>query len=105
MRWISIWVHLVFSTKNREPYLYNNEIRKKVFQHIRDNANGKNIWIDTINGYQEHVHCLISFNKEQSISQIAQLIKGESSNWINKNKITKTRLQKQDFYGRMITGQ
>ena len=98
MRWISIWVHLVFSTKNREPYLYNNEIRKKVFQHIRDNANGKNIWIDTINGYQEHVHCLISFNKEQSIGQIAQLIKGESSNWINKNKITKTRFLWQDDY-------
>jgi putative transposase len=98
MSWISIWVHLVFSTKNREPYLCNNEIRKKVFQHIRDNANGKNIWIDTINGYHEHAHCLISFNKEQSISQIAQLIKGESSNWINKNKLTKTRFLWQDDY-------
>jgi REP-associated tyrosine transposase len=98
MSWISIWVHLVFSTKNREPYLYNKEIRNKVFQHIKENAREKNIWIDTINGYHDHAHCLISFNKDQSISKIAQLIKGESSNWINKNKITKTKFLWQDDY-------
>lgn len=98
MSWVSIWVHLVFSTKNREPYLDTKEIRKKVFQHIKENAKIKNIWIDTINGYHDHAHCLISLNKDHSISKIAQLIKGESSNWINKNKITKNKFIWQDDY-------
>ena len=98
MSWTSIWVHLVFSTKNREPYLQNKEIRGKIFQHIRENAKEKDIWIDTINGYHDHAHCLISLNKDQSISKVAQLIKGESSNWINKNKIIRSKFFWQDDY-------
>lgn len=98
MSWVSIWVHLVFSTKNREPYLSTKDIRGKVFIHIKENAKAKNIWIDTINGYNDHAHCLISLNKDQSISKVAQLIKGESSNWINKNKIIKNKFIWQDDY-------
>jgi hypothetical protein len=48
MSWIRIWVHLVFSTKNREPYLSDSDLRKKVFQHIKQNAELKDIWIDQI---------------------------------------------------------
>lgn len=98
MSWISIWIHLVFSTKNREPYLHTMEIRKKVFIHIRENAKEKNICVDTVNGYHDHVHCLISLNKDQSISKVAQLIKGESSSWINKNKILNNHFNWQDDY-------
>lgn len=98
MSWVRVWVHLVFSTKNREPYLNSRELREKVFNHIKDNAKEKDIWLDSINGYKEHIHCLISLNKEQSISKIAQLIKGESSFWINKNKLTKNKFIWQDDY-------
>lgn len=97
MSWVSIWVHLVFSTKNREPYLHK-EIRKKVFQHIKQNSAAKGIWLDSINGYTDHAHCLISLNKNQSISQVAQLIKGESSYWINQNKLTTDLFIWQDDY-------
>ena len=34
-------------------------IRKQVFDHMRENAIDKDIYIDFINGYYEHVHCLI----------------------------------------------
>jgi len=98
MSWVSIWIHFVFSTKNREPYLYSKEIRKKTFKQIRENAKTKNIWIDTINGFNDHAHCLISLNKDQNISKVAQLIKGESSNWINKNKVIKHKFIWQDDY-------
>ncbi len=97
MSWVRIWVHLVFSTKNREPYL-SQEIRQKVFQHINENAKEKDIWLDCVNGYNDHVHCLVSLNKEQTISKVAQLIKGESSFWINKNNLTKLKFEWQDDY-------
>ncbi len=97
MSWVRIWVHMVFSTKNKAPFL-DQKIRKKVFQHIRQNAELKGIWLDSVNGYVDHVHCLISLNKDQSISKVAQLLKGESSFWINKNKLTKSRFSWQDDY-------
>jgi putative transposase len=98
MSWVRVWIHLVFSTKNREPLLYSKEIREKVFNHIKENAKEKNIWLETLNGYKEHIHCLISLNKDQSISKIAQLIKGESSFWINKNELIKDKFIWQDDY-------
>jgi REP element-mobilizing transposase RayT len=51
-----------------------------------------------INGWTDHIHCLISLGREQSISKVAQLIKGESSNWINKNNLTKSKFIWQDDY-------
>jgi len=98
MSWVSIWIHLVFSTKNRQAFLNTRKLRFQVFKHIRENAKEKNIWIDCINGYEEHAHCLISLSKDQSISKVAQLIKGESSFWINKNAITNDKFYWQDDY-------
>ncbi len=66
--------------------------------HIKENAKEKDIWLDTVNGYHEHVHCLLSLNKEQSICKVTQLIKGESSNWINKNNILNGKFHWQDDY-------
>jgi len=98
MSFVRIWVHLVFSTKNRHPFLNSNELRKQVFDHMLENARQKGIWMDCINGYSEHVHCLISLGREQTISYVAQLIKGESSFWINKNKLTRSKFAWQDDY-------
>ena len=88
---------MVFSTKNREPFLHK-ELRPQVFDHIQQNCRDKEIFLDCINGYHEHVHCLISLGKDQSISKVVQLVKGESSYWINKNKLLKTKFEWQDDY-------
>jgi REP element-mobilizing transposase RayT len=97
MSFINVYVHYVWSTKNRKPLLTDN-IRYDVFKHIRENAKQKNIYVDFINGYVDHVHCLISLNDELSIGKIAQLLKGESSFWINKNKLTRQKFSWQDEY-------
>jgi putative transposase len=97
MSFVKIWVHLVFSTKNREPWL-KEEIRYKVHQHIIQNCKEKEIFLQAINGYTEHLHCLISLGKDQNISKIAQLIKGESSFWINKNNVLSEKFSWQDDY-------
>lgn len=98
MSWVRVYIHIVFSTKNREPFLNSSDLRKKVFQHIKQNASEKDIWLDCVNGWQEHAHCLISLGKEQIISKVAQLIKGESSFWINQNKLTENKFVWQDDY-------
>ncbi len=98
MSWVRVYIHMVFSKKNRVPFLDSPDLRKKVFQHIKQNASKKDIWLDCVNGYQEHAHCLISLGKEQTISKVAQLIKGESSFWINQNKLTKQKFNWQDDF-------
>jgi REP element-mobilizing transposase RayT len=98
MSWVRIWVHLVFSTKNREPFLNDSELRKRFFQHVKQNAEEKQIWLDCVSGYAEHAHCLVSLGKDQSVSEIAQLIKGESSFWINKNGLMEKKFFWQDDY-------
>lgn len=85
MPYIKIYLHVVFSTKNRHPYLNTPELRLKVWKHIFENAKNKGIYIDTINGHAEHCHILLSLGTEQSLSKIMHLIKGESSFWINES--------------------
>jgi len=97
MSYVKIWVHLVFSTKNRIPWL-TKEIRAEVQKHIISNCIEKDIFLQTINGHLEHIHCLISLGKDQPISKVSQLIKGESSYWINKNGLTKEKFVWQDDY-------
>lgn len=97
MSFIKVYVHYVWSTKNR-CHLLNSDIRVEVFKHIKENAINKNIFIDFINGYTDHVHCFISLDDDLSIGKIAHLIKGESSHWINQNKLTKEKFEWQDEY-------
>ena len=97
MPFIRIWIHAVWSTKCRYPYL-KKDIRYDVFQHIRENAKAKGIHLDHINGHFDHVHCLISMNADQNIATIMNLLKGESSFWINKNKLTSKHFRWQSEY-------
>ena len=78
--------------KKIEPILNTQELRQKVWKHISENAKEKGIFIDFISGYSEHCHCLISLGIDQTMSKIMQLIKGESSFWINKNRLTVSTL-------------
>jgi REP element-mobilizing transposase RayT len=78
--------------------MLTDDIRQDVFKHFRENAREKSIFLDFINGYVDHVHCLISLGSDQTIEKIMQLIKGESSHWINKNSICSDRFQWQDDY-------
>ncbi len=95
----NIWVHLVWGTKRREPLL-EKSVRFEIFEHIRETARKKDIHVDFINGYVDHVHCLISMKAKQNIADIAQQLKGESSHWVNNEaKLLKHKLKWcEDYY-------
>ena len=98
MPFVKVYIHFVWSTKNREPFLETKEIRDKFWFHIKDNAQKKGIFIDFVNGYSQHCHCLVSLGIDQTIQKTIQLIKGESSFWINKEGLTKYKFDWQDEY-------
>lgn len=97
MSYVKIWVHLVFATKNREPLLHQ-DLRHNLQKHIIENCKQKDIFLQSINGYADHLHCLISLGKDQSIAKVVQLIKGESSFWINQNQFIAENFSWQDDY-------
>lgn len=98
MPFVKVYIHFVWGTKNRIPFLNTKELRLTVWNHIRENAREKGIFIDFVNGYSDHCHCLVSLGVDQSIQKVMQLIKGESSFWINKEGLTKAKFEWQDEY-------
>jgi putative transposase len=98
MPFVKIYIHFVWSTKNRTPFLNSPDLRKEVWKHIKEKSVEKKIFIDCINGYAEHCHCLISLGINQTINKIMQLLKGESSFWINKQKLCRQKFEWQDEY-------
>lgn len=104
MSFIKIYVHAVWATKDRYPYL-NARIKGKVIEHIKENAKEKNIFIDHINGDVEHIHCLLSMNADQNIATLINLLKGESSYWINKQMLTESKFGWQDEYFGVSVGE
>lgn len=98
MPYISVYIHFVWTTKNFRPVLFEEKTRIKIFQHIRDNASAKDIFIDHLAVQKEHCHCLISLGKEQTMSNVMKLIKGESSHWINKEKLVKGKFRWQNEF-------
>ena len=97
MPYVKIWIHCIWSTKNREPMI-NQDLKEKIFAHIAANVEDKKIVLDTINGTMDHVHALILLKPDQTLSKVIQLIKGESSYWVNKNKQTLFHFEWQDEY-------
>jgi putative transposase len=95
---VHVYIHLVFSTKQRFPYLNTPELRKQIWKHMYENARSKGIYIDFINGYTDHCHILLSLGTEQALSKVVQLIKGESAFWINKNNLCSTKFEWQNDY-------
>ena len=85
-----IWLHIVWSTKDRFPFL-SPEIRRQIFSHIHEIASKNEYHLSLINGIEDHVHCLFSLNPKFAISQMINEIKGESSHWLNEQKLLKAR--------------
>jgi len=92
-----IWIHTVWSTKERSPVL-TGEVRYKIFNHILKKAEERGLFIDSINGYTDHCHILMPLNPKYSISEVLNIFKGESSHWINSEKLTPTHFAWQEGY-------
>jgi REP element-mobilizing transposase RayT len=97
MPYTKILIHFIWATKNRE-HLISKELKPLLLQHIKENSIKKGIFIDTVNCLSDHIHLLVSLGIEQTIAKTAMLIKGESSFWVNKQKLIKNKFEWQDEY-------
>ena len=77
----SLHYHVVFSTKNRQPFL-GEAIRERLFAYLGgiSRENGMNAL--EIGGVADHVHLLLSIPTSLAVSKAVQLLKGGSSHWV-----------------------
>ncbi|MFH1004856.1 MAG: IS200/IS605 family transposase [Bacteroidota bacterium] len=97
MPYTNVMIHFIWSTKDREPII-NKELKPVLLNHIKENSIKKGIFIDRLNCVKNHIHLLISLGREQTISKITQLIKGESSFWVNRQHLIRQKFEWQDEY-------
>ncbi len=69
-----------------------------VWNHIRENAVQKEIQVLAVNGFSDHCHFLFILNTDITIKKHIQLVKGESSFWINKQNICNSKFEWQESY-------
>lgn len=93
-----IHIHAVFAVQNRVS-LISSSWESRLYQYITAiiQKNGHKLLI--INGIEDHVHALFGMRPTQSLSDLMQDVKGDSSRWINENKLSKGKFSWQEGYG------
>ena len=94
----SLYVHLVFSTKNREPAIHP-DIRKRVWRYLGGIARKEKMKAIEVGGTADHVHALLSLKPTIAPATIVQILKGNSSKWINETLRLPFRFEWQEGYG------
>ena len=75
----SIYLHAVFSTEARQPFLLDPEVRRKAFAFIASASKELDCPTLEVNGHIEHVHVLARFSKTITVSEWLKEIKRTSS--------------------------
>ena len=77
----SLLTHVVFSTKDRRPYL-RDELRPKVWAYLGGIARKNGFKALCVGGHVDHAHVLLELPTDMDIAKAVQLIKGGSSKWL-----------------------
>jgi REP element-mobilizing transposase RayT len=77
-----IYLHLVFSTKNRTPFLRDPPLRKEVHAYLAGTCRNLNSPSLIVGGVEDHVHVLLRLAKDMTVSTLVRELKRESSKWI-----------------------
>ncbi len=93
-----IHLQLIFAVKYRAAMI-DKSWKDELYKYITGIVQGNKHKLIIINGVQDHLHLLVGFKPHQSLSDLLQDIKGQSSKWINENKFTKLKFNWQEGYG------
>jgi REP element-mobilizing transposase RayT len=79
-----VLVHLVFSTKNREPFI-GPQHRSRTFAYLAGTLNAIDCPVVTVGGVADHVHLLFVLGRTLPLSRAVEEVKKESSKWAKAN--------------------
>src|SRR5205823_4110966 len=82
-----VYLHVVFSTKNREPVLAD-DWRDELFRVLGGTANNLGCQSLIVGGTSDHVHMLFQLGRTITIADAVGKIKSTSSLWVNQTRGT-----------------
>ncbi|HUQ50164.1 MAG TPA: IS200/IS605 family transposase [Terriglobales bacterium] len=83
--YLSNHVHIVFSTKDRQP-LIKGERGKRLHAYLIGIAKNVGITIIAIGGMPNHIHLLVTLPGDISVAKAVNVLKSNSSKWMNEHK-------------------
>jgi REP element-mobilizing transposase RayT len=92
-----VYLHVVFSTKNREPMLAE-EWRDELFRVLGGTANSLGCQSLIVGGVADHIHMLFVLARTLSIADAVGKLKSTSSTWINQSGKLRGHFQWQAGY-------
>jgi REP element-mobilizing transposase RayT len=93
-----LYIHFVFAVKYRTATIqptWEERLHKYITGIVQNNGHK----LLAINSAYDHVHLFVGLNPKQSISDLMRLVKGDSAEFINKEKLTIGKFAWQDGYG------
>lgn len=100
----SILIHLVFSTKNREPFI-TPEIESELHPYMAKIFRGLKSPSITIGGPSDHIHILFSLARVITIADLVEEVKTNTSKWIKTKGPEFKNFHWQNGYGAFSIGQ
>ncbi len=100
----SILIHLVFSTKNRQPFI-TETIESELHKYLGGVFRNCGCPSLAIGGDKDHIHALFSLSRVWSIANLVEEVKGSSSKWIKGKGDEFRYFQWQSGYGAFSIGQ
>jgi putative transposase len=93
-----LYIHCVFAVKYRQAMI-NADWDERLHQYITGILQNNGHKLLAVNSMPDHLHFFVGLNPKQSISDMMRLAKGDSSEFINKQRFTPGKFQWQDGYG------
>ena len=93
-----IHIHCVFALKFRLA-LIESSWKNRLHQYITGIVQNHNHKMLCINSMPDHLHMFFGMRPDQSLSELIRIVKGESSEWINKDKLAFSTFRWQEGYG------
>lgn len=95
---VSLMVHVIFSTKNREAFI-TPEIEPELFAYVGGILKNHESRLLDPGGTADHIHLLVSQSKNVSLSSLMKDVKKDSSSWIKTKGSQFRNFHWQDGYG------
>jgi REP element-mobilizing transposase RayT len=100
----SVLVHLVFSTKHRQPFL-RLEIEPELHPYLATVFRNLECPTLTMNGTEDHLHVLFRLGRKVALAGVVEEIKTSSSKWIKTKGPAYKEFHWQNGYGAFSIGQ
>lgn len=95
-----VCIHIVFSTKNRTPWLRSATLRDELYAYVatilRDNVDSPAV---VIGGVEDHVHALCILSRKFAIMDVVKVAKTETTKWVKKQSSETSDFSWQGGYG------